>query len=670
MQPNAIALNLQALHIRWRTFVETRALPTDMDQLVVNSWRRCAPLLNPYSEPHLARLNEEGLRRLLISQFDLLAIARPLMEDIYQAIEGSGSLMILLDNTGCVLLTLGDANLEQEARRIGLVPGTYWDEGRVGTNAFALTLAERMPTQVIGAEHFLACYHHLVDAAAPIFHPSGRPIGVLGILCLTSVVHPHTAAIVVAGARALENQLAADVMNHDANTHLTLLNATVESIAEGVLAWDRNGIITQMNRQAAELLGVNPRAVVGHPLQRSVQAQADLLDAILHGKPVNDMEAHLLVNGRPVHCMINLKPIRIGEEQPIGFLATLQPIQQIHQIFYRLAGAQATMTLDDLKGKSADIQRVRQQAHAAARGRGNVLLQGESGVGKHVVARAIHNASPRANGPFIAVNCRAFPRDLFLSEFLGYESGAFSGARTEGRPSKFELALGGTLFLDEVEAIPLEFHSVLGRVIETGEVMRLGGTHIIPVNVRVIASTDTDLDHLVAEGAFQANLLYRLSSIVIEMPPLRQRREDIPELIDTILARMGRAASDLPAVTPEALHLLKKYPWPGNIRELESALERACSLIAAGQPIDVAHLSENIRRGAVMMPTREKVEPVLNMDEWNREAIIRAGWAAHGNLTEMAQLLGISRTTLWRKMQFFKLDARHFQPGPSDNVSK
>lgn len=670
MQPNAAALDLAALTARWRAFTETRALPTDVDPLVVNSWRRCGPLLNPHAEPHLARLNEEGLRRLLISQFDLLAIARPVMEDIYQAVEGSSSLMVLLDNTGCVLLTLGDANMEQETARIGLTPGAYWDEGRVGTSAFALALAERMPAQVVGAEHFLACYHHLVDAAAPIFHPSGRMIGVLGIVCLTNLHHPHTAGIVVAGARALENQLAADVMNHDANTHLTLLNATVESIADGVLAWDREGIITQMNQRAAELLGLNPRAVVGNRLQRYVQAQADLLDAILHGKPASNMEAHLLVNGRPVHCMINLKPIRIGDALPIGFLATLQPIEQIHQIFYRLAGAQAAMTLDDLKGKSADIQRVRQQARAAARGRGNVLLQGESGVGKHVVARAIHNASPRADGPFMAVNCRAFPRDLFLSEFLGYESGAFSGARAEGRPSKFELAFGGTLFLDEVEAIPLEFHSVLGRVIETGEVMRLGGSRIIPVNVRVIASTDTDLDRLVVEGAFQANLLYRLSSIVIEMPSLRQRREDIPELIDSILARMGRSAAELPALTPEALQILKKYPWPGNIRELESALERACSLAPAGQPIDVPHLPESIRRGSVMVPTRGRVEPVLNMDEWNREAIMRAGWATHGSLTEMARMLGISRTTLWRKMRSFNLDARHFQLESIPDVSK
>ncbi|MFZ1462896.1 MAG: sigma 54-interacting transcriptional regulator, partial [Anaerolineae bacterium] len=401
----------------------------------------------------------------------------------------------------------------------------------------------------------------------------------------------------------------------------------------------------------------------GHPLQRYVQAPADLREAMELGKPLRDVEAHLLVNGRPVYCMLNLKPIRIGDAPPIGFLATLQPIQQIHQIFYRLSGAQAAMTFDDLKGKSADIQRVRNQARGAARGRGNVLLQGESGVGKHVVARAIHNASSRANGPFIAVNCRAFPRDLFLSEFLGYESGAFSGARVEGRPSKFELAFGGTLFLDEVETIPLEFHSVLGRVIETGEVMRLGGTRVIPVNVRVISSTDTDLDSLVAEGAFQANLVYRLSSIVIDMPPLRQRREDLPELIDTILGRMHASQpANAATVTPEALHLMKKYPWPGNIRELESALERASSLVASGQPIDVAHLPESVRRGAVIVPTREKAEPVLNMDEWNREALIRAGWATHGNLTEMAQLLGISRTTLWRKMRFFNLTAHHFQP--------
>ncbi|MFZ1466383.1 MAG: PAS domain-containing protein, partial [Anaerolineae bacterium] len=304
MQPTSYPLDLQILTARWRTFIETRAQPDAVDPVVVSSWRRCAPLLNPFAQPQLARLNEQALRRLLISQFDLLAIARPVMEDIFQVIEGDRSLMVLLDNTGCVLLTLGDAHMEEEATRLGLTPGTYWDEGRVGTNAFALVLAERMPAQVVGAEHFLACFHHLVDAAAPIFQPSGRPIGVLGILGLGSMSHSHSTGIVVAGARALENQLAADVMHLDANTHLTLLNATMESIADGVLAWDRDGIVTQMNRQAAELLTLNPRLVVGHPLQRYVQAPADLREAMELGKPLRDVEAHLLVNGRPVYCML------------------------------------------------------------------------------------------------------------------------------------------------------------------------------------------------------------------------------------------------------------------------------------------------------------------------------------------------------------------------------
>ncbi len=670
MQPASYPFDLQALDERWRSFVQTRVLPDAGDPAVLNSWRRCAPLLNAFGQPHLARLNEQGLRSLLINQFDLLAIARPLMEDIHQFIEGSSSLIILFDSAGCVLLTLGDADMEAEAGRIGLTSGVYWDEGRMGTNAFALALTERTPSCIVGAEHYLACFHHLLDAAAPIFHPSGRPIGVLGILSLAAVGHPHSLGVATAGARALENQLAADVMHRDANTHLTLLNATVDAIAEGVLVWDQHGVITQMNRQAAQLLGLQPQSAVGHPLQRFIQAPPDLREAIVQGQPLSNVEAHLLVNGRPVHCMMNLKPIRAGQEPAAGVLATLQPIQQIHQIYHRLSGAQATLTLDDLKGQSPSIQRVRQQARAAARGRGHVLLQGEPGVGKHVVARAIHNASSRAQGPFIAVNCRAFPRDLFLSEFFGYEGGAFSGARAEGRPSKFELAHGGTLFLDEVEAIPLEFHSALGRVIETGEVMRLSGTHVIAVNVRVISSTDTDLDQLVAEGTFQANLLYRLSSIVIEMPPLRQRSDDLPDLIETILARMGRRRSASPGVTEEALRLMKKYPWPGNVRELETALERACSLLSGDQPIDVAHLPESVRRGAVIVPLRERVEPVLNLDEWNREAIIRAGWATQGAVVEMAQLLGISRTTLWRKMRAFNLDPREFKIAGNENVAK
>jgi transcriptional activator for dhaKLM operon len=661
MQPDAFPVDLAQLTRQWTRFVENRVLPPGIDPLVSNSWRRCAPLLNPYAQPPLARLNPDTLQRVLISQFDLIAIARPLMEDINQFIEGGDSLIALLDSTGCVLAVLGSPGILERAGRFGLAPGTFWDEGRVGTNAFALAQVERTPALVMGPEHYLTCFHDLVDVAAPIFHPNGYPAGVIGLLCEAQRGHPHTLGIVVAAARALDNQLAADSFTLDANRHLTLLNATLESISEGVLAWNTHGVVTQLNKQAARLLGLNPYAVVGHSLRQVVHIPAEIQALVDRGENIHSREAELLVHGRPVQCVLTLVPIQAGAENPAGYLATLQPIEQIHDLYHRLAGTQATLTLEDIKGQSASVQRVRQQARTAARGRGNVLLQGESGVGKHVVARAIHNASARAGGPFVAINCRAIPRDLFLSEFLGYEGGAFSGARAEGRPSKFELASGGTLFLDEVDAIPREFQSALGRVIETGEVMRLGGTRTIPVNLRIIASTDVDIDNLVVEGNFQANLLYRLSSIVIDIPPLRSHREDLPELIETILARMGRGASGAAVVTPAALAVLMLYPWPGNVRELENVMERASSQAPLGQPIDIVHLPEAVRRSSVIVPTRERVEPVLSFDEWNREGIIRAGWATQGNAAQMAAMLGISRTTLWRKMKAYNLDIHTFQ---------
>lgn len=669
MQPDAFSFDLQQLAVQWTRFVENRSLLPGIDPLVGNSWRRCAPLLNPFAQPPLARLNPDTLQRVLISQFDLIAIARPLMEDINQFIEGGESLMALLDSTGCVLATLGSPAIVQRAHRMGLTAGTFWDEGRVGTNAFALAQIERTPALVIGAEHYLTCFHDLVDAAAPIFHPNGYPAGVIGLLCDVQRSHPHTLGIVVAAARAFENQLAADSFTLDSNRHLTLLNATLESITEGVLAWDVHGTVTQLNKQAARLLGLNPYALVGHALRQVVQIPADIQALLDRGENVHGREVELLVHGRPVPCVLSLVPIQVGAEKRAGYLATLQPIEQIHDLYHRLAGTQATLTLDDIKGQSAPVQRVRQQARTAARGRGNVLLQGESGVGKHVVARAVHNASTRASGPFVAVNCRAIPRDLFLSEFLGYEGGAFSGARAEGRPSKFELAAGGTLFLDEVDAIPREFQSALGRVIETGEVMRLGGTRTIAVNLRIIASTDVNIDDLVAEGNFQANLLYRLSSIVIDIPPLREHREDLPELIETILARMGRNTNGAAVVTPAALETLMLYPWPGNVRELENVMERASSQAPLGQPIDFIHLPDAVRHSSVIVPTRERVEPVLSFDEWSREGIIRAGWATQGNAAQMAALLGISRTTLWRKMKTYNLDIHAFQID-SNNVSK
>jgi transcriptional activator for dhaKLM operon len=299
------------------------------------------------------------------------------------------------------------------------------------------------------------------------------------------------------------------------------------------------------------------------------------------------------------------------------------------------------------------------QARTAARGLAPVLLRGEGGVGKNHLARAIHNDSERGSKPFLAINCRAIPHELMIGEFLGQDQ----DGRADGRPSKFELANGGTLMFDQIEALSLEMQAALLHVIETGHVMRLGSSRPIQVDVRIIGATSVPLEKLVQEEQFISHLYYRFGVFTITLPPLRERTEDIPLLAERFLARISERDGTAAWINDEATAVLKRYPWPGNVRELESILERALNH-SPDNTIHVADLPEAIRtrRSIAAASSLLQPEPILTTAEAEREAIIRAGWACQGQVTEMSQQLGIGRTTLWRKMKRYQINPHQFRP--------
>jgi len=453
--------------------------------------------------------------------------------------------------------------------------------------------------------------------------------------------------------------LQADMFVREANARATELNATLDAISDGVLSWTAQGMITYLNNHAGQLLGLTPTAVVGRPLAEYLILPEGLARAVARGEELNDVETSFGVDGAQRACLVSLRVIRDPLEEPTTYIATLRRIEQVRQLVHQQVGTQARLTLDDIAGNSQAARRIRRQALSAANAKACILLLGESGTGKNVLARAIHNSSRRASGPFLAINCRALPRGLAIGEFLGHEAGAF-GATTAGQPSKFELAHSGTLFLDEVESLSLDAQAALLRVIESGEVIRLSGTRMIPVDTRVIASSAADLEADVAEGTFRSDLLFRLRSFVITSAPLRERPEDVPLLIDQLLDKLSVQVGQTLTLTSAARTALCAYPWPGNIRELESVMERA-ALLCDHQPIDLEHLPETIRQRRAVVPGKTLTEPVRSLVETERLAILSAGRAASGNLSEAARLLGIGRTTLWRKMKELGIAAEEFR---------
>src|SRR5579859_540982 len=672
MQPGTRNLDWDFLQQAWETFTSTGVLLPGVDPLVAISWQRCAPRLNPRAVPQWVSLGDEVLRLTLKQNAPLTTIARPLLEDTYQFVESSGVAFLLADSTCCVLEVMVDADIVAEVAQLGIRQGVFLDEGRIGTNAFSTALIEGGPAEVVGPEHFFSRLHGLSTAAAPIFDLDGRSEGVVGTIERAAGRRPLALGIALAAARAIENQLQTGLFVNEAHTRATELNTTLFAVSEGVMAWTAQGITLYLNEQAGQLLGLTPAVVVGRPLSEYVTLPESLARAVSQGEDLTDAEIGLSVKGAKQECLVSLRVIHDADGRPETYIATLRRIEQVRKLVNRLVGSQARLTLDDVVGDGPAARRVRHQALAAAETTACLLLVGESGTGKNLLARAIHNSSSRAGGPFLAINCRALPRELVLGDFLGFDPGSFNSGPTTGQPSKFELAHGGTLFLDEVEALPLDVQAALQRVIEARDVIRLGGKRVIPVDVRVIAATAADLETHVAEGAFRPDLLYRLSSFVINIPPLRDRPEDIPLVIQRTLSKLSTQLGQPLVMSDEAHKLLCAYPWPGNVRELETALERA-ALQCEGQRIGPSHLPAAMRQPRVMARGKLTTEPVRSLKEVERLAILAAARSTRGNLSQAAEILGIGRTTLWRKIKELDLSPDEFRrPGTGQlgSVSK
>jgi len=644
----------------WRTFTETGRIGADdaalLDPAVLRSWRRCIFRANPLADFRPSPINPTALASIVRGQQDLITIATPFIEDIYQFTEGSDYAILLTDGAGCMLATGGDAHALDKAGALGFREGTYWSEGTAGTNALGLVLQEATAVQVVGAEHYFHVLHGIVTAAAPIHDVRGRIIGVLGMVGSVETATSHTLALVMAAARAVGNQLQANWSLEEANQHLSEVNTIVGAIIEGVIVWNQQGEIRHVNAQAGEMLQITPRAVVGRALADVLALPGEVREAIEQGDELADVELTLPTAGRDVRCMLTLRPIYETGPQPVSYVALLSPIEHVRQIAQQQYGAQTTLTIEDVQADSAGMRRVVRQARTAARGLAPVLVRGEGGVGKNLLARAIHNDGPRAGRPFIDINCQAIPHELMPREILGHEQ----DTNTRGQPSKFELAEGGTLLLDQIENLSLELQAALLHVIETRHVTRLGSSAPIPVDARIIATTTANLEDLVAQGSFLSHLYYRFGVFKIDVPALRERVEDIPLLAERFLARQTARESRAMWIEDEAVVALGRYPWPGNVRELESVLERAMSQCRDGV-IRAGDLPEAVRNGRVLTGHYPLARPVISVGEAEREAILRAGWACQGRVTEMARLLGIGRSTLWRKMKALDLAPERFK---------
>ena len=441
-----------------------------------------------------------------------------------------------------------------------------------------------------------------------------------------------------------------------------------ESIYNGIMVTDADGIITHFNKPYGQFLGLEPSEQIGRHCTEVVENTRMHIVAKT-GKPeINQTQR---IKGQDM--VVQRIPIKKdGKVIAVFGQVMFKDVKDVTKLANRLSLLESKVkhyeeelinlrstryTFDSIVGTSLVIRELKKEALKASTNQFPVLITGDSGTGKELFAQAIHHASPRRLYPFVRINCSAIPKDLLESELFGYEKGAFTGAKTEGKPGKFEIANQGTVFLDEIGDLPLVMQPKLLRVVEEKEFERVGGTKIIRSDFRVIAATNQNLEDMLTDERFRKDLFYRLNVIPLHIPPLRERKSDILPLAQHFLKQMTTEAN-LPEVSldKEAAAALKKYAWPGNVRELLNVLERALSSIE-GDSIHLCDLPFYINRVQKKLPEQNQtaidIKGVQACAE--RDAIRYALKETHYNKAQAAKLLGIHRTLLYKKMKKYNI---------------
>ncbi|MEQ8175633.1 MAG: sigma-54-dependent Fis family transcriptional regulator [Syntrophomonadaceae bacterium] len=666
-----MAKDSQEIAQAWEQFVSTGVLDTDKVPLAIGeSWLRCCTAgVDPYTGGISPLIEGTELEELLAKKENLISITRPFMESLYDFVAGSGFMVFLSDEYGHILEALGDEDIYSKSRVFNLVPGGFWAEQEAGTNGIGTALVMREPVQVSGPEHYCQKIHSWTCSAAPIFDDNDEIIGALQMSGPSEESHTHTLGMVVAAVKAIEEQLHVQHKNRELILVNSRLNNIFHTMSDGVIIFNPDGTIDQVNPAAERNLGKSKNTIQGIPIEDVFQNVPKIKELLHSGQSFANIEVLAELGKANMHCLISGEPIRNHQGDFMGGVIIINPINKIKKLVNRFSGAEARFEFRNIIGSGPELQEAIRIASLAAESDSNVLLEGESGTGKEVFAQAIHNRSQRRDGPFVALNCAAIPRELMGSELFGYVEGAFTGAYRGGRPGKFELASGGTLFLDEIGDMTQGKQGSLLRAIQEKKIVRIGGDKVIPVDVRIICATNKNLRAAVDKGNFREDLYYRLNVITIKLPPLRDRREDIPQLFEYFLEEISRRLNiHIDQYEPDIIPALKQYSWPGNTRELQNVVERMLC-VTQDNTLSVRDLPAEILTGSSGSPADEEQESDDNTVSIGRQRERRKERLAAsecqeiidllerhgGNISTVARQMGVSRNTIYRKIRQYNI---------------
>ena len=593
--------------------------------------------------------------------------AAPVMEALYSQIVNTHSVVLLTAANGLVLHSLGDPDFLDKASKVALMPGVEWSEKSKGTNAIGTALHENRPLLIAGGQHFMSVNQSLTCSCAPIVDPHGRVIGALDVTGDHREAHLHTLALVRMSGQMIENHMFDDAFREDICIRFHARSEFLGTLVQGMVVFSKDGRFLSANRSAQFQIGLSLEALKAHTFPSLFGIAISRLYDIFG---VADCKPHQLnlFNGLSVWCQAKMKPLAqwlhcndtsvpsARSPEPPGEVAdtaTNRKLQMSSLRYLDTGDPQVATVIRKLcMVRNHDIP---------------IMILGETGTGKDLMAQAIHADSARAGQPFISVNCASIPETLIESELFGYEEGAFTGARKKGSTGKIQQANGGTLFLDEIGDMPKHLQARLLRVLQDRKVSPLGGSKDIEVDVAIICATNKNLKSMISQGAFREDLYYRLNGLVVHLPALRER-SDFELVTKKILAALCHRTTPVD-VSADVMALFKSYSWPGNFRQLHNLLRTAVVMAGCNGQISRQHLPDDFVEdmASLELPTASHTnvtavqEAVADDEASNLHDVTLAAMAQmlrlhKGNVSTTAKALGVSRNTIYRKKGLLPAD--------------
>ena len=638
---------------RRRRFIEYNEIPKDVRPDILNSWIRCKNYGVGENSNKANILFKSEFDAVLEEKKEFIRICLPVMLNLYEILKDTNYSIILTDENAVILKILGNERIMAANKNLDFLEGRRWREEDVGTNAIGTCIYLDKPVWTLGAEHYCREQHKWTCSAAPIHNSRGKIIGCIDLSGSIGTFHSHTLGIVAEASNTIQEQFAI-------SEHRKWTEVAFNSIKEGMLVLDNEFKVKYFNEKICSILGIHKSEMYKLDMKVLLRDVANDMYGLSDNGKIAYREISLYVKNKRVECNISVTHVLIGENY-VGFVIVIQKAGTMRGVVNKIAGFSSRYDFDNILTNNPKMLGIIEDAKRIAQNECTVLITGESGTGKELFAHSIHNRSKRRNGPFVAINCAALPKDLVESELFGYEKGAFTGASKEGNPGKFELANEGTIFLDEIGELPLEIQSKLLRVLDNHTISRIGGKYERNLNVRIVAATNRDLIKEVNAKNFRSDLYFRLNVFNLKLIPLRERKEDIEMFVRFFLNRLNKKNQmQIEHIDKSFMDIIKEYNWPGNVRELENVVQRAYYLskngIITGSliPDYIMESVGNIQDYTISLENKSK-NKIKTVDQVERELIVKALEQCNGNVINASKLIEMGKSTLYRKIKKYNL---------------